>query len=161
MISKTARLMLLGGLLSVAFAVPAQAAPTWLAPVDLSAGGGNAFEPQVSIDPQGNATAIWVRYDGTNDVVQAATRAPGGTWQTPITLSAPGLDAEPTAQLLQRGLGADRAIGDRPEVRSSDLGGPVQQRWIHHRTLRAWRPRSDLELAIVEWVAWFNSDLPS
>ena len=85
--------MLLGGLLSGAFAVPAQAAPTWLAPVDLSDGGQNAAAPQVSVDPQGNATAIWYRPNATNSVVQAATRAPGGAWQTPVDLSAPGQNA--------------------------------------------------------------------
>ena len=85
--------MLLGGLLSVAFAVPAQAAPTWLAPVDLSDGGQDASAPQVSVDSQGNATAIWSRYNGNDSVVQAATRAPGATWQTPITLSASGRSA--------------------------------------------------------------------
>ena len=44
--------------------------------------------PQVAIDPQGNATAIWPANNGTNTIVQAATRPAGGTWATPVELSA-------------------------------------------------------------------------
>ncbi len=74
-------------------AAPAGAAPAWLAPVDLSAAGQDAGNPQVAVDPQGNAVAVWDRYSGTHYIVQGATRPAGGAWQTPVDLSAAGNDA--------------------------------------------------------------------
>jgi hypothetical protein len=71
-------------------AAPAAAAPTWLAPVDVSAPGQDADQAQVAVDAQGNATAVWRRTGGAGAVVQTATRAAGGAWQTPTDLSAPG-----------------------------------------------------------------------
>jgi hypothetical protein len=57
------------------------AAPAWLAPQDLSAAGQNAFNPEVAVDAQGNAIAVWRRFDGTNFIVQAAVRAAGGSFR--------------------------------------------------------------------------------
>jgi hypothetical protein len=66
----------------------------WQTPVDLSAAGGDAQEPGVSLDPQGNAVAVWRRYNGTNDIVQGAVRAAAsGAWQAPVDLSPAGLSA--------------------------------------------------------------------
>ena len=59
-------------------------------PVDVSATGQNADEPQIATAPDGTATAVWSRSDGANDIIQAATRPPGGAFETPVNLSAPG-----------------------------------------------------------------------
>jgi len=61
---------------------------------DLSAVGQSAQHPQVALDGQANAVAVWERYNGFNHIVQAATR-PGtsGVWQSPKDLSAAGQDA--------------------------------------------------------------------
>ncbi|UUY06066.1 hypothetical protein LRS13_11290 [Svornostia abyssi] len=69
------------------------AASGWLTPVSASDAGQNAEAPQVAVDADGDAVAVWRRSDGTNERVQAATRTPGGAWTTPITLSAAGQDA--------------------------------------------------------------------
>lgn len=45
---------------------------------------------QIAIDPLGNETAIWGRRLGHSWVVQSATRAVGGSWSEPVTLSAAG-----------------------------------------------------------------------
>ena len=71
----------------------AWAAPAWLAPQDLSAAGQDAYDPQVAVDGQGNAIAVWSRFDGTNFIVQAAVRAAGGSFGAPQDLSAAGQDA--------------------------------------------------------------------
>ena len=42
------------------------------APVDLSLAGQNAFDPQLAIDPAGDAVAVWDRSNGANTIVQAA-----------------------------------------------------------------------------------------
>jgi hypothetical protein len=44
---------------------------------DLSAASQDAFNPQVAVDGQGNAIAVWSRSNGTNYIVQAAVRAAG------------------------------------------------------------------------------------
>ena len=82
---------------SLAFAIsatPASGAPAWLAPLDLSAIGGSAEHPQVALDGQGNALAVWERSNGTNYVIQAASRpAATGLWQAPVDLSLAGEEA--------------------------------------------------------------------
>lgn len=52
----------------------ARAAPSWLAPIDVSAGGESAVSPDVALDAQGNAVAVWQRFNGTVTVVHAAVR---------------------------------------------------------------------------------------
>jgi hypothetical protein len=75
-------------------AAPADAAPRWLAPTDLSAVGRDAEEPQVAVDPAGDAVAVWTRFDGAHTIVQAAIRQAGGSWVPSGNLSVPGRDAE-------------------------------------------------------------------
>jgi len=60
---------------------------------DLSAGGQNAEVPQVGIDANGNALAVWQRFDGTNDRVQARTRSSAGVLGAVQTLSDAGRNA--------------------------------------------------------------------
>ncbi len=66
----------------------------WQAPVDLSRPGPDegppALErpgPQLAIDSQGNAVAVWQRFNGTSLVVQAAERPAGGAWRAPVDIS--------------------------------------------------------------------------
>ncbi len=72
----------------------AAAAPTWLRPEALSLPGQKAETPQVALDAAGDATAVWRRLDGANYIVQSAYRPAGGTWSSPVDLSAAGQDAE-------------------------------------------------------------------
>lgn len=79
-------------------------AGAWGAPVDLSAPGEDAGEPQVAIDPAGNAVAAWSRSNGANTIIQAASKPVGGAWGAPDDLSLPGQDAdEPDVALDQAG----------------------------------------------------------
>src|SRR5271169_5936196 len=41
-------------------------------PDNISATGQDALNPQITIDPTGNATAIWERFDGSNNIIQAS-----------------------------------------------------------------------------------------
>jgi len=58
----------------------------WSEPDDLSEAGQNAHEPQVAIDPDGDAVATWSRWGGSALIVQAAVRS-GGDWSEPEDLS--------------------------------------------------------------------------
>jgi hypothetical protein len=77
----------------------ADAAPGWLAPVDLSGAGHRVSEPRVVFDKQDDAVAVWSSEDGiqadgtTNYEVRAAFKPAGGAWQAPETLSMPGQSA--------------------------------------------------------------------
>jgi hypothetical protein len=68
--------------------------PTWLAPVNLSAPGQDASRPNVTFDQQGNATAVWERFNGSNWIIESAKRPAGGAWSEPVALSIGGQDAE-------------------------------------------------------------------
>jgi len=80
--------------------------------VQLSEGGENALAPQIVIDPQGEAVAVWRRSDGTNTLIQAAVRPPGEPWQAPATLSAPGGSAD-EAHVAEDSQGNAIAIWER------------------------------------------------
>jgi IPTL-CTERM motif len=67
---------------------------TWSYPSDLSAVGADAYLPQVSLSSDGlNATAVWSRFDGQNDIVQSSSSTitkNAATWSTPSNLSVAG-----------------------------------------------------------------------
>ena len=115
-------LLVVTGLVGTALvASPASAAPTWR-PVtnlfaDLSADGGSAQTPAVAVDSHGNATTIWSRYDGSQLVVQAATRPAGGAWGAPVDLAAGRSIYNP--QLAVDPAGNVTAVWRRREVASS------------------------------------------
>jgi PKD repeat protein len=62
-------------------------------PFDLSASGENAFAPQVAMDQAGDAVVVWQGSNGTNKIIQAATRQFGRPFSSPLNLSEPGQDA--------------------------------------------------------------------
>jgi hypothetical protein len=70
------------------------------APVDLSADGGNAFNPDVAISANGSAVATWTRFDGTDpsfsccSIVQAVRIASDGNLGSTLDLSDPGQNAD-------------------------------------------------------------------
>jgi PKD repeat protein len=59
--------------------------------------GDHASEPQVTVDEAGDAIVTWTYYDGTTgmEFTQAASRAAGGAWEAPVTLSGPDAHAAP------------------------------------------------------------------
>src|SRR3989338_256576 len=65
----------------------------WSTPFDLSAEGQDAASPQIMMNPSGQAVALWVRSDGTTTRIQAAMKLFGGTWSTPVSLSASSQNA--------------------------------------------------------------------
>ena len=64
---------------------------TFSAPVDLSATGGSPAEPQIAVAPDGSATAVWQRSNGSNVMIEAATRATGSaSFAGPVDVSTGG-----------------------------------------------------------------------
>lgn len=66
----------------------------WESPTQLSAGGQDATEPQIVIDSNGNAIAIWERNSNVGDeIIQSATLPFGGSWSSVTDISATGIDS--------------------------------------------------------------------
>jgi hypothetical protein len=87
--------LLSAALVAACIASPAMAAPqgpSALPASHVSARGQEADHPQVTTGPDGTTTAVWERDNGAYDIIQAATRPPGGSFGAPVDLSAPGLD---------------------------------------------------------------------
>lgn len=61
----------------------------WSAPVNLSLTGQNAASPKVDMNFSGYAVAIWSRFNGTHNVIQASTLQFGGHWSPAINVSDP------------------------------------------------------------------------
>lgn len=66
----------------------------WSSPVNLSYANDYALEPQIAVNSNGMAVAIWKRYDCGNWIVEAATFVPNIGWTLPVELSYPGEDAD-------------------------------------------------------------------
>jgi hypothetical protein len=75
-------------------AVAPAAEAGWLPPVDLSEPAGHTGVPQVVLDSEGNATAVWDRWNGTETVVESAYRPAGEGWEAPVDISAEELEGE-------------------------------------------------------------------
>ena len=54
----------------------------WQAPVTFSSIDQYASAPQISVDQNGNTTAVWVGHKGDVETIHASTRPFGGDWQT-------------------------------------------------------------------------------
>jgi hypothetical protein len=59
-------------------ASPVSAAPSWLPPANVSGVERTAEFPQIAVDSQGNATAIWRRWSGEKPIAKSAGRRVGG-----------------------------------------------------------------------------------
>jgi hypothetical protein len=77
-----------GGNRSVVQSATRSAGGSWSAPVNLSPAGKAARSPQVVLDPQGGATAVWE--EENSGAIQSASRPAGGSWSAPVDLSAAG-----------------------------------------------------------------------
>ncbi|MGN6256895.1 MAG: choice-of-anchor D domain-containing protein [Solirubrobacterales bacterium] len=90
-----------------------------LGPVhQLSASGGDAFDARVVVGPDGTATVVWKRFDGSDYVIQERRVDPGGTPEASVhDLSLPG------------------QFAGEPQVAARPDGGVVVV-WERHNTSR-------------------------
>ncbi len=79
-----------------------EAGGSFTSPLQVSESGADAGFPAIDIDAAGNVTAVWVRIEGTDHVVQVASRQPGGSFSAPGAVSdgggvieAPSIDVAP------------------------------------------------------------------
>lgn len=86
--------MCLGLVLVVCAVLAPLAGAEWLPPVDVSEASEHTGNPHVVLDSEGNATAVWDRWNGVDTVVESAYRPAGESWGTPESLSEPELEGE-------------------------------------------------------------------
>jgi hypothetical protein len=96
------------------------------APQSLSGQGEDALAPAVAVAPDGSATAVWQRFDGSHFVVQGRHLAAGGSaGPSVVNLSDPAADArEPRIAIGPDGFGTvawDRFDGSTPVVQARRL----------------------------------------
>jgi hypothetical protein len=128
-------------------AVRLAASGVWQAPVDLSAANLSASGPQVSVDPQGNAVAVWMRDNGANYVVQGAVRpASSGLWQAPVDLSAGG-GSDPEVAIDSQGNAV--AVWER-----SNGANYIVQAAVRPAAGAVWQTPVDLSVAGANAVVW-------
>jgi hypothetical protein len=60
----------------------------------LSESGQSAYNPELASNPQGDAVVVWERYNGSDQIAQAAQLPAGGSWQSPVNISESGADGE-------------------------------------------------------------------
>ena len=60
---------------------------SWQAPATFPETETNSNEPEVAIDPEGNAVSVWTTSIATNNVIRSAFRPSGGAWQPPVNLA--------------------------------------------------------------------------
>ena len=76
----------------------------WSAPVQLSQAGEQPLSPKVVVSPDGDTAVVWFGFDGSSEVVRAATRPAGGAWSQPVALSdADEYAAEPDVAIDPQG----------------------------------------------------------
>jgi hypothetical protein len=87
--------------------------------LNLSAAGRDAAEPQVDVAPDGTATVLWSRFDGTDFIVQRRDVAAGETLSSVTSLSATGRRG--SAPALAWGSGGDLMTSWRRFAGSGDV----------------------------------------
>ena len=118
--------------------MPAAGAPTWGAPVQISAGN-RALGPDLAMNSAGDALVVWDHEVGSDcptspaslsciHIVEAATRARGSSaWQAPIEISRPGIGSAPRAAIDPNGNAAVlwvHDIGDDRVLQATYRRGP-------------------------------------
>ena len=96
----------------VAMSVARRAGGAWERPVRVSPGSRAPSTPQLALDPQGTAFAVWEQWARGTTTVRAALRPPGRGWRRPVTLtrfSGPS-SADYAAPLVAAGAGGDVVV---------------------------------------------------
>jgi len=120
---------------------------SWSAPVSISKSGHrHVQDPQIAVSPQGEATAIWQRSNGSYLVVQGATRPAGGGWSKPVDITTGHgrggqhlqlvVDSRCNATAIWEGYDTDTAPG--PDVAIQAAKRPPRGAWSRPTDISHW-----------------------
>jgi hypothetical protein len=85
------------------FASSASATPTWLTTHAITSPAQQIYAPAAAADAAGDVFAAWVRFDGTNWIVEEATRTAGGSFVTKQLQTGTGQASNVTLAANKRG----------------------------------------------------------
>ncbi len=89
---------------------------------NMSASGGEAFRPQIDTSDAGATSVAWLRFSGTNDVVQVRRILPNGNASGTSTLSAAGADAETPQVAVSSETSGTVVVWERNGIIQGSLG---------------------------------------
>jgi hypothetical protein len=125
-----------------------RASGAWAAPETVSQPGFDVDRPDVALDARGNGVAVWQSFDGSDSVIQAATRTAAGSWGAFQRLSSPGNAERPHVGIDAAGeavaVWSFRSANVRVEAAVRSAGGG----WDSAQTLSS--PGAD---ALQPWLA--------
>lgn len=113
------------------------AGSTWSAPVDVSVTGSGVSFPTIGLDADGDAVAVWIYYDGTNEILESASRPAGGSWSPSLGISAPGEDPEDLSLEVD-------PQGDAVAVWENYIGPPALVVGAFRPAGGSWSPAGDI-----------------
>ncbi len=112
---------------------------TFGAAVNLSAAGGNAYDPQVAVAVDGATTVVWYRWNGATNIVQASTRPAGSdTFGDAENLSDPALGNAYEPQVAVGSDGATTVVWYRWNGANQRLFRRVRARRAQSRLVPLW-----------------------
>ncbi|HVL90237.1 MAG TPA: choice-of-anchor P family protein, partial [Actinomycetota bacterium] len=132
------------------FSTLSNSSGTWTAPAAVSTVAGDDYDPNVAIDPAGNAIAVWV-HRNTNGTRQIywSVKPVSGSWTTAAALPSTGGKAslpEITLTAIQSVSGS--TIGRYAVATwSDDIGGGVRRQFASRFTGTAWSTPVQIESA--------------
>lgn len=94
--------ILIFGFLGLALPASAVTAGEWTTPQNVASSVNPIYGAQVVSDSSGNLTAIWVEYNGSVDVLHAASQNVGGSWSSAVTLSPAGKSVDSASLVIDR-----------------------------------------------------------
>jgi LPXTG-motif cell wall-anchored protein len=137
----------------------------WSTPVNLSLPGEDATTPQVAIDSNGLATAVWEWYDGSDDIIQSSTSLNGAAWSTPVDVSLPlGSTESPRLAISSTGLatavwerydGSDYIIQSSTSLNGAAWSTPVN---LSLPGGNAYSPRVAIDSTGLATAVWARDD---
>ncbi len=149
----------------VVLATTSQSGGTYSSVTQVSLNGGDAEDQRITTSASGLATVVWVRFNGSNYIVQASRSQSGGPWSTPENLSLPGSDA--TAPQIATSAGgavtvvwyhADGIHSIVEASRSQGTGGWSAPETVSTLGTNALDPHVAVSPTGVSTVVWFRSD---
>jgi hypothetical protein len=158
-----------GGVNPVIEATERPAGGSFSAPQTLSDSSGYAMFPDVAADAQGDAVAVWIRFEGPEARVQASYRPAGGSFSAPQTLSPAGYEArEPHVAMNAAGQAVVvwtlyAPAGEKIQAASVAPGGAFSAAVdvsgfsnVNYESHAAIDPQGD---ALVVWTGWDGANI--
>lgn len=142
---------------------------SWSSATVISNTSNDAYMPMIKMDATGNMVAIWIAFDGSEYVLQAASCPSGGSWSSTTTLSSSGSNVG-NINLLVTEAGNAHVVWDEDDGSNSSIlyaALPYQGSWstavsVSDTTDYSYLPSialDDAGNAVAAWLQFDGSDV--